>query len=542
MKSWPTSSARVTAPAAAAASPAGRAAASARSGSRRRRRAHRARGRARGSRSRCSASQKSSRSTSRDREPEEDAPRRRRRATTSAARESARGTGAPYCPCRIRARAALGAPPARSSSRPTAPASATSARRSRSSRSSPALFGVLRGEPGDPDRDRFVLSKGHAALALYAALHACAAGSRREQLEHVLRRRQRCSARIPSTSWPASTSPPARSGTGSRSARARRWPPGCRAPSGGRSCSSATPSCNEGSLWEAAMFAAHHRLGEPRRDRRRERPAGARLHQATCSTSSRSASASRRSAGTRVEVDGHDVDALAARVSTRGGDRPRARGRAHDVRQGRLVHGGPGQVALLADVRRRLRAALLSRGRRMRKAFAEALVELAERGRARRAADRRPRLHRARAVRRALPRSLLQRRRRRAEHGRPGHRASPRPASCRSATRSRPSRRCAPYEFIRNGPVAHDLPVRIVGVGGGFDYGENGLTHYALEDVAVMRVQPRMTVLAPADDDQARAAVARDVRPPRTRLPARGQGGPAGARPRRALPRSAAPS
>jgi transketolase len=64
-----------------------------------------------------------------------------------------------------------------------------------------------------------------------------------------------------------------------------------------------------------------------------------------------------------------------------------------------------------------------------------------------------------------------------------------------------------PYEFVRNGPLAHDLPVRIVGVGGGFDYGENGLTHYALEDVAIMRVQPRMTVLAPADDQQAAAAV-----------------------------------
>src|ERR1022692_3765908 len=37
-----------------------------------------------------------------------------------------------------------------------------------------ALYGdVLRvGAPDDPDRDRFVLSKGHAALALYAALHA----------------------------------------------------------------------------------------------------------------------------------------------------------------------------------------------------------------------------------------------------------------------------------------------------------------------------------------------------------------------------------
>src|SRR5215210_8318805 len=64
-----------------------------------------------------------------------------------------------------------------------------------------------------------------------------------------------------------------------------------------------------------------------------------------------------------------------------------------------------------------------------------------------------------------------------------------------------------PYEFIRNGPLLHDLPVRIVGVGGGFDYGPNGVTHYALEDVAVMRVQPDLTVMCPADAEQARAAV-----------------------------------
>ena len=31
-----------------------------------------------------------------------------------------------------------------------------------------------------------------------------------------------------------------------------------------------------------------------------------------------------------------------------------------------------------------------------------------------------------------------------------------------------------PYEFIRNGPVWHRLPVRIVGVGGGFEYGPQG--------------------------------------------------------------------
>jgi transketolase len=64
-----------------------------------------------------------------------------------------------------------------------------------------------------------------------------------------------------------------------------------------------------------------------------------------------------------------------------------------------------------------------------------------------------------------------------------------------------------PYEFIRNGPALHDVPVRVVGVGGGFDYGHNGITHFALEDYAVMRAQPRMTVVSPADDDHARAAL-----------------------------------
>lgn len=61
-----------------------------------------------------------------------------------------------------------------------------------------------------------------------------------------------------------------------------------------------------------------------------------------------------------------------------------------------------------------------------------------------------------------------------------------------------------PYEFIRNGPIQHQLPVRIVGVGGGFEYGQNGLSHYGLEDVAVMRAQPGITVIAPTDYEQAR--------------------------------------
>ena len=64
-----------------------------------------------------------------------------------------------------------------------------------------------------------------------------------------------------------------------------------------------------------------------------------------------------------------------------------------------------------------------------------------------------------------------------------------------------------PYEFIRNGPILHQLPVRIAGVGGGAEYGHNGATHYGLEDVGVMRVQPGMTVVAPGDAGQTRTAL-----------------------------------
>jgi len=60
-----------------------------------------------------------------------------------------------------------------------------------------------------------------------------------------------------------------------------------------------------------------------------------------------------------------------------------------------------------------------------------------------------------------------------------------------------------PYEFIRNGPIHHRLPVRIVGVGGGFDYGHDGITHYGIEDVGILRLQPGITIVAPADYQQA---------------------------------------
>ncbi len=58
------------------------------------------------------------------------------------------------------------------------------------------------------------------------------------------------------------------------------------------------------------------------------------------------------------------------------------------------------------------------------------------------------------------------------------------------------------YEFFRNGAIVHGLPVRLVGIGGGVEYGHNGISHFGLEDVGIMRVQPDLTVLAPADARQ----------------------------------------
>jgi transketolase len=64
-----------------------------------------------------------------------------------------------------------------------------------------------------------------------------------------------------------------------------------------------------------------------------------------------------------------------------------------------------------------------------------------------------------------------------------------------------------PFEFIRNGPVLHHLPVRVVGLGAGFEYGTAGPTHYSLEDIGVMRTQPGLNIVAPADFEQTATAV-----------------------------------
>ena len=64
-----------------------------------------------------------------------------------------------------------------------------------------------------------------------------------------------------------------------------------------------------------------------------------------------------------------------------------------------------------------------------------------------------------------------------------------------------------PFEQMRNGAHLHQLQVRVIAVGGGFGYGTAGITHHAVEDVAVMRTLPHMRVIAPADDRDAALAV-----------------------------------
>ena len=60
-----------------------------------------------------------------------------------------------------------------------------------------------------------------------------------------------------------------------------------------------------------------------------------------------------------------------------------------------------------------------------------------------------------------------------------------------------------PFEQVRVDCCYHNLPVKLVGVGGGVNYSTLGSTHHASEDVAIMSALPNMTVLAPCDPAEA---------------------------------------
>jgi len=58
-------------------------------------------------------------------------------------------------------------------------------------------------------------------------------------------------------------------------------------------------------------------------------------------------------------------------------------------------------------------------------------------------------------------------------------------------------------EQIRTTISLNNLGVKIVGSHAGLSVGPDGATHQALEDIALMRVQPNMTVLSPCDEEEA---------------------------------------
>ena len=63
------------------------------------------------------------------------------------------------------------------------------------------------------------------------------------------------------------------------------------------------------------------------------------------------------------------------------------------------------------------------------------------------------------------------------------------------------------FEQVRNSIGYPDLNVKIGATHGGISVGEDGASHQCCEDFALMRSIPGMTVLCPADDVEAKAAV-----------------------------------
>jgi len=69
-----------------------------------------------------------------------------------------------------------------------------------------------------------------------------------------------------------------------------------------------------------------------------------------------------------------------------------------------------------------------------------------------------------------------------------------------------------PYEQIRNDICSHNAHVIIVGSGAGLSYSDGGLTHHGVQDIALMRLLPNMTVLCPADPTEVSWAVSEAIK------------------------------
>ncbi|HYM32812.1 MAG TPA: transketolase C-terminal domain-containing protein [Candidatus Cybelea sp.] len=64
------------------------------------------------------------------------------------------------------------------------------------------------------------------------------------------------------------------------------------------------------------------------------------------------------------------------------------------------------------------------------------------------------------------------------------------------------TRRC--FEQVAVDLCLHNLPVRLIANGGGVVYAPLGPTHLAIEDMAILRALPNMTIVAPVDAEEMR--------------------------------------
>jgi transketolase len=180
---------------------------------------------------------------------------------------------------------------------------------------------VLRAQsPDDPERDRFVLSKGHAALALYAAL-TLKGWVTAAQLESFAENDSLLGvhpeAALPGVDFCSGSLGHGLSMAAGAALAARIQGSGRRA-----FCLISDGECNEGSVWEAAMFAAHNRLSNLCA------VADVNGQQALGLTRDVCAAQNMRErweafGWNAIDVDGHSVEALTGAMTAAGDDRPR---------------------------------------------------------------------------------------------------------------------------------------------------------------------------------------------------------------------------
>ena len=65
------------------------------------------------------------------------------------------------------------------------------------------------------------------------------------------------------------------------------------------------------------------------------------------------------------------------------------------------------------------------------------------------------------------------------------------------------------FEHIRNDICFHQLPVKLIGSGGGYGYGVLGPTHHAIDDYGALLTMPGMSVVVPAFDEDVEAVITR---------------------------------